>query len=198
MGPPGDAGPPAPGDRTLGWFGILPGGAPCRPRWTACILASISCETLRPLPRLEMVGAFGGRGFRAALILPSGVDEGVMLAVAPLVETERTGGRPSVGEPVARLGRTSRPLGGEEGEGEPKGPSESKSSPLGVEAAESMVGGGWRGVARDAGKDNGGGRRARRELHERPCVWLPTGQRRRVEVVVERPAWRGGSDSDSR
>lgn len=66
-----------------------------------------------------------------------------MLAVAPLVDTERAGGRPSEGEPGARLGRASWLLaGGEEGDGEPNGPSESKSSPLGVDAAESMVGAG--------------------------------------------------------
>jgi hypothetical protein len=100
-----------------------------------------------------MVGGFDGRGFRAALILPSGVDDGVMLVVAALVDTERAGGRPSEGEPGARLGRTWWPLDGEEGEGEPKGLSESNSSP-GVEAGESMVGG--RG-ARGAGKDDGRG-----------------------------------------
>jgi hypothetical protein len=65
------------------------GGAPCRPRCTAFILARMSCETLRPLPRLEMVGAFGGRGFLAALMLPRGVEEKVMFAVAPEVETVR-------------------------------------------------------------------------------------------------------------
>ena len=105
MGPLGDAGR-ALGDMMLGWLGALPSGAPCRPRCTACILASISCETLRPLPRLEMVGAGFGRGLRAALMLPSGVEDEVMLAVAP-VETERAGGRGSVGEPGARLGLKS-------------------------------------------------------------------------------------------
>lgn len=112
---------------TLGWAGALPGGAPCRPRCTACILASMSCETLRPLPRLEIVEAFG-RGFRAALMLPKGVEEGVMLGVAAEVDTERGGGRASVGEVGARLGLTSEAVTGGEGEGESKGPSESKSS----------------------------------------------------------------------
>lgn len=98
----------------------------------------MSCETLRPLPRLEMVGGALGRGFLAALILPRGVEDDVMLAVAP-VDTERGGGRLPVGEVGARLGLASWSAAGDEGEGEPKGPSESKSS-LGVDAAESMVG----------------------------------------------------------
>ena len=81
---------------------------------------------------------FAGRGFLAALMLPSGVDDGVMFAVAPVVDTERAGGRPSVGDVGARLGLPSVVAAGEEGEGEPKGLSESKSS-LGVEAAEAIV-----------------------------------------------------------
>lgn len=110
------------------------GGAFCRPRCTACILASISCETLRPLPRLDIVGGAVGRGFRAAFMFPSGVDEVVMdAAVAPDVDMERTLGRGG-----------SSPCGGEalgegmSGDGELRGASESKSS-SGVEA---MVGGG--------------------------------------------------------
>jgi hypothetical protein len=69
----------------------------------------MSCETLRPLPRLEMVGAFGGRGFLAALMLPRGVEEKVMFAVAPEVETVRG----------------LEGAAGDEGEGEPKALSES-------------------------------------------------------------------------
>lgn len=93
-----------------------------------------------------MVGGFGGRGFRAALMLPSGVDEGVILVVAPFVDTERTegrwGSRPVEGD---RLGRGSAGEGdegvGEEGEGEPKGLSESNSSPGVVAAAMAGCGG---------------------------------------------------------
>jgi hypothetical protein len=61
-----------------------------------------------------------------------------MFAVAPEVDTERGGGRPSAGETGARLGLASGTAAGEEGEGESKGLSESKSS-VGVEAAEAMV-----------------------------------------------------------
>jgi hypothetical protein len=111
------------------------GGAPCRPRWTACILANISRETLRPLSRLEMVGALL-RGLRAALMLPSGVDEGVMVAV-PVVAAERTEGRPAEagGEETLEVGLEGK--GGDEGEGVSKGVSES--SPSGVEAVESAM-----------------------------------------------------------
>ena len=108
----------------------------------------MSCETLRPLPRLEIVEALV-RGFRAALMLPSGVDDGVILAVAADVETERGVGRPCVGEEGARLGLASGEATGDDGEGEPKGLSESKSS-LGVEAAEAMA---WTRTGRDAAKD---------------------------------------------
>lgn len=93
---------------------------------------------MSPLPRLEMVGAFGGRGFLAALILPSGVDEGVMPAVAPPVDIERTAGRSAdkcVGEALA-TGLDG--AGGEEGDGESNGVSESKSA-SGVEAVDAMV-----------------------------------------------------------
>jgi len=48
----------------------------------------MSFETLRPLFLLAIVGALF-RGFLAALILPNGVDEGVMLDVAPVVTLER-------------------------------------------------------------------------------------------------------------
>jgi len=91
--------PPAMGPPTLGDImgerpcAALGGGAPCRPKCTACILASMSCETLRPLPLLVIVEALG-RGFLAALMFPSGVEEGVMLAVvSPDVETVRMVGR---------------------------------------------------------------------------------------------------------
>lgn len=98
----------------------------------------MSCDTLSPLPRLEMVGAFGGRGFLAALILPRGVEEGVMPAVAPPVEMERTAGRSAdkcVGEALA-AGLDG--AGGEEGDGESKGVSESKSA-SGVVTVEAMA-----------------------------------------------------------
>jgi len=120
-----------------------------------------------------MVGGFGGRGFLAALILPSGVDEGVMLAVAPLVDMERTDGRcGSTAEAGDRLGRGSEGVGedgdGEEGEGEPKGLSESKSS-LGVEVEEAMAG--WvRAV-----KIGSGCRRD--ELPRRARVWRQNGRK---------------------
>lgn len=48
---------------------------------------------MSPLPRLVMVEALG-RGFRAALTFPSGVEEGVMLAVvAPDVDMDLIAGR---------------------------------------------------------------------------------------------------------
>jgi hypothetical protein len=86
----------------------------------------MSCETLRPLPRLEMVGAFGGRGFLAALMLPRGVEEKVMFAVAPEVETVRGRGRSAerkVGAALVDEGLEG--AAGDEGEGEPKALSES-------------------------------------------------------------------------
>lgn len=88
-----------------------------------------------------MVGAFGGRGFLAALILPSGVDEGVMFAVAPPVDMERTVGRGGSREAVGEgLGCGSERVG-DEGEGEPKGLSESNSSPgVEVEVEDAMTG----------------------------------------------------------
>jgi hypothetical protein len=103
----------------------------------------MSCDRLSPPALLEMVGGLGGRGFLAALILPSGVDEGVMFAVAPLVDMERIAGRCGSSKPVGEgLGRASEGVGeegvGEEGEGEPKGLSESKSSP-GVERLDAMT-----------------------------------------------------------
>jgi hypothetical protein len=83
----------------------------------------MSCETLSPLPRLEMVGAVV-RGFRAAFIFPSGVEDAVMAAVvAPDVDTEWIPGR-GRGSSERGLG----PSGTTGGEGESSGASESKSS----------------------------------------------------------------------
>jgi hypothetical protein len=131
------------------------GGAPLRPRLTACILARMSGGRLTPLlPRLAMVGALG-RGFRAALMLPSGVDEKLMFGVgAPDVDSERTAGRSGesreedegagAGAGVGE-GETSavglEESGGEDGEGVSKPLSESL-SPSGVDAADAMVEGG--------------------------------------------------------
>jgi hypothetical protein len=97
-------------------------------RCTACILAKMSCETLSPLPRLEMVGAFV-RGFRAALMLPSGVDEKVMFAVAAgVVDDERMAGRSGDSSGGAPMDEGLEGSAGDDGEGEPKGEGESNSS----------------------------------------------------------------------
>lgn len=159
-------GPPVVGD-IMGerpWAG-LGGGAPCRPKCTAFILASMSCETLRPLPLLVMVEAFG-RGLRAALMFPSGVEEGVILVVvSPDVETVRIAGRGG--------SRASgwRAAAGDGEEGDSRGLSESKSS-SGVEAVDAMAwmrnGWDWRGF----GSDNN------RDPSTRSCGW---GQRRRCK-----------------
>jgi hypothetical protein len=123
-------------------MGPLPGkpvgGAPCRPRRTASIRASMSCETMRPLPRLEMVGVAVGRGLRAALMLPSGVEEIVMFAVAPEVESERAAGRSGTGSEGGTSERGLEDMGGDEGEGASKGDSGSN-SPSGVEAVEAIA-----------------------------------------------------------
>jgi hypothetical protein len=90
-----------------------------------------------------MVGAAVGRGLRAALMLPRGVDEKVMFCVAP-VEIERTGGRSgarSEGEVFAGgLEGTGGEEGddGDDGEGASRGDSGSK-SPSGVEVVEAIV-----------------------------------------------------------
>jgi len=135
-----------------GLWGIGPlpgkpvGGAPLRPRWTACILARMSWETLSPLPLLEMVGGFGGRGFLAALILPSGVDEDVMLVVAPVVDAVRGGGRSADRETSAKasgLEGAGGESGAGEGEGLSKTVSESTSSTPGVDGLESAMASGW-------------------------------------------------------
>jgi hypothetical protein len=98
----------------------------------------MSCETMRPLPRLEMVGVAVGRGLRAALILPRGVEENVILAVAPVVECERTAGRSGrrCEDEASEGGLEDK--GGDEGEAAPRGESWSK-SPSGVEAADVMA-----------------------------------------------------------
>ena len=72
------------------------------------------------------------------MILPSGVDEGVMPAVAPPVDMERTAGRSTdkcVGEALA-TGLDG--AGGEDGDGESKGVSESKSA-SGVDTVDAMA-----------------------------------------------------------
>jgi hypothetical protein len=90
----------------------------------------MSWETLRPLCLLEMVGGFGGRGFLAALMLPRGVDEDVMLAVAPDEEAFRGAGRSADGS--SSEGASAEGLEGTgEGEGLSKTVSES-TSPSGV------------------------------------------------------------------
>lgn len=95
----------------------------------------MSWERLSPPPLLEMVGALAGRGFLAALMLPSGVDEGVMWAVAAFEDMERPDGRGGSSE-GDWLGRESEGVG-EEGEGEAKGLSDSISS--GVDMGEAMA-----------------------------------------------------------
>jgi hypothetical protein len=76
-------------------------------------------------------------GFLAALMLPSGVEEKVMFAVAPVVAAERAGGRPGDrSDEAADDGLEG--AGGDVGEGEPKGVSESTST-SGVVTGESIV-----------------------------------------------------------
>lgn len=85
---------PLPGPIVGERFEPPPGGAPCRPKCTAWILAKMSCETLRPLPRLEMVAGAFGRGFLAAFIFPRGDEDEVMLAaITPEVDVVRIAGR---------------------------------------------------------------------------------------------------------
>jgi len=148
--PPGDMGLLLLGDE-LGLWGAGPlpgkpvGGAPFRPRWTACILASMSWETLSPLPLLEMVGGFGGRGFLAALMLPSGVDEDVIVVVAPEVDTVRGRGRSADKESSALALASAEEVegaGGEDGAGECEGLSKTVSestSTSGVDGLESAM-----------------------------------------------------------
>lgn len=86
-----------------------------------------------------MVGGFEGRGFLAALMLPSGVEEGVMLVVLGLEIDPRAAGR-SAGEWVGEEALLEGLEGsdGDEGEGLPNGTSESESA-LGVVTGEAMV-----------------------------------------------------------
>lgn len=126
------------------------GGAPLRPRCTACILARMSCDTLSPLPLLEMVGGFEGRGFLAALMLPRGVDDEVMLDVAAAEDAFRGAGRSaaaSSGNEPSAVGLA----GTGEGEGLSKTVSESTST-SGVEGLESAMAiawaMGWRGTGK--------------------------------------------------
>jgi hypothetical protein len=94
---------------------------------------------MRPLPRLEMVGALGRGGFLAALMLPKGVEEKVMLVVvAPEAETERTGGRlgERCGGEALEVGLVD--VGGEDGEGGSKAVSESISA-SGVEVVDAIA-----------------------------------------------------------
>lgn len=68
--------------------------------------------------------------------MPRGVDDGVMLAVAPVVTLERAAGRSTLGdEGEAAEGLDGK--GGEDGDGLSKGVS--LSSPSGVDAAESAM-----------------------------------------------------------
>ena len=83
---------------------------------------------MRPLPRLEMVEAFGGRGFLAALTLPRGVEDLVMPAVVvPDVDIERTPGRGGSSDEAVK-GDALGLSGAAGGEGESSGASESNSS----------------------------------------------------------------------
>ena len=70
-------------------------------------------------------------------MFPSGVEEGVILAVAPVVTLERTVGRSGTlsDEGVVEEGLEGK--GGEDGEGLSKGVS--LNSPSGVDAAESAI-----------------------------------------------------------
>jgi hypothetical protein len=87
-----------------------------------------------------MGGGAGPLGFRAALMLPSGVEEKVMFVDAPEVDMEwgpgrgRDSGESCEGEALSDGLEGPR---GEEGEGEPKGLSWSSTS--GVDAGESMA-----------------------------------------------------------
>lgn len=98
----------------------------------------MSWETLRPLPRLEMVGGFEGRGFLAALMFPSGVEEDVMVGVAAdVVDAVRGGGRSAAGS----SGGVASAVG-LEGAGEGEGLSKTVSastSVSGVEGLEAMA-----------------------------------------------------------
>lgn len=96
----------------------------------------MSPDKFRPLFLLAIVGALPP-GFLAALMFPSGVDEGVMLGVAPVVTLERAAGRPGTLSDEGAADEGLEGKGGEVGEGLSKGVS--LSSPSGVEAAESGI-----------------------------------------------------------
>jgi hypothetical protein len=94
-----------------------------------------------------MVGGFGGRGFLAALMFPSGVDEGVIFAVAPVVDTLRGGGGRSTDRKPAdeALADGLEGASGEDGAGEGEGLSKALSESIsasGVDALEAMAMGG--------------------------------------------------------
>lgn len=77
-------------------------GAPCLVRWKAFMRAAMSDDILMPLPRERKAGgAF--EGLRAALSVPSGVEEAVMLAVIAAVDADRAetcGSRRGTASPV--------------------------------------------------------------------------------------------------
>ena len=91
---------------------------------------------MRPLFLLAIVGVLF-RGFLAALILPSGVDEGVMLDVAPVVTLERAAGRSGTLSDEGLEAEGLEGKGGEDGDGLSKGVS--LSSPSGVVMGESAM-----------------------------------------------------------
>lgn len=96
----------------------------------------MSSDTLRPVFLLEIVGGLAGRGFLAALMLPRGVEEGVIL-VAPGLDIEpRAAGRSGIDNEALCEGLEGSD--GEVGEGLPNGTSESESA-LGVVTGEAMV-----------------------------------------------------------
>jgi hypothetical protein len=119
----------------------------------------MSCETLSPLPRLEMVGAFV-RGFLAALMLPSGVEEKVMFAVAAEVDDERRAGRSGDSSGGTPMEEGLEGSAGDDGEGESKGEGESN-SPSGVVTGEAMADG---ESVRGRGRGRGYGRARGRVL----------------------------------
>jgi len=70
-------------------------------------------------------------------MFPSGVDDGVMLAVAPVVTLERAAGRSGTLSDEGEETDGLEGKGGEDGEGLSKGVS--LSSPSGVDAGESAI-----------------------------------------------------------
>lgn len=137
---PGDCGTPVTGvgapaiPGVGGPLGLPGGGAPCLDIWKALILAAMSGPN--ELPPLAIELAVGvGAGRLAALTLPNGVDEGVILVVMADVDMVPPGerrGRPgdvTGGEDKERSesesGNESGEVGdvGEEGEGRGEDPS---------------------------------------------------------------------------